>query len=258
VVWTYGGDPVALAIQEIVKRLDIPIVFALHNLAYRDLGAFRLGGLRGRAHGVCPAVLPGRKLGGLDCRKLPLVLDNGAGARGTYSSRGAVMKGITRSVMKGITRSVMSNGGAPDHFAKDAGSLQGPHPHLSQGARGPIGPAPLAKDAGKPARPSPLPFPGGEGTFVTVRQSRAAEGRAFLCADCERARPPPPGHPVTPRGRGGADGLPFAVSIDLGGLKNVTIMPNTPDPSKFYAVTPGAADAVADGTGGPRGHGSDE
>ena len=41
VVWTYGGDPVSLAVQQLVKRLDIPILFGLHNFAYRDLQAFR-------------------------------------------------------------------------------------------------------------------------------------------------------------------------------------------------------------------------
>ena len=41
-VWTYGGDAVSLAVQQLVKRLDIPIVFALHNFAYRDPVAFRL------------------------------------------------------------------------------------------------------------------------------------------------------------------------------------------------------------------------
>ena len=42
VVWTYGGDPVSLAVQQLVKRLDIPILFALHNFAYLDPEAFRL------------------------------------------------------------------------------------------------------------------------------------------------------------------------------------------------------------------------
>ena len=41
VVWTYGGDPVSCAVQQLVKRLDIPIVFALHNFGYRDAGAFQ-------------------------------------------------------------------------------------------------------------------------------------------------------------------------------------------------------------------------
>ena len=41
-VWTYGGDPVSLAVQQLVKRLDIPILFALHNFAYGDTGAFRM------------------------------------------------------------------------------------------------------------------------------------------------------------------------------------------------------------------------
>ena len=34
VVWTYGGDRVSLAVQKLVKRLDIPLLFALHNFTY--------------------------------------------------------------------------------------------------------------------------------------------------------------------------------------------------------------------------------
>ena len=40
VVWTYGGDPSAYAIQRLAKRLDIPVLFALHNFAYFDPAAF--------------------------------------------------------------------------------------------------------------------------------------------------------------------------------------------------------------------------
>ena len=57
VVWTYGATRFA-AVQEIVKRLDIPIVFALHNFAYR-YGKSSDGGLRDRAHRVLPATLLG-------------------------------------------------------------------------------------------------------------------------------------------------------------------------------------------------------
>ena len=42
VVWTYGSDAVSLAVQQLVKRLDIPIVFGLHNLNYQDVEAFRM------------------------------------------------------------------------------------------------------------------------------------------------------------------------------------------------------------------------
>ena len=41
-VWTYGGDPVSFTLQQLVKALDIPIVFGLHNFAYCDPRAFRM------------------------------------------------------------------------------------------------------------------------------------------------------------------------------------------------------------------------
>ena len=39
-LWTYGGDPVAMIVQDIAKRQGIPIVFALHNFSYRDAAPF--------------------------------------------------------------------------------------------------------------------------------------------------------------------------------------------------------------------------
>ncbi|MGO9113403.1 MAG: glycosyltransferase [Thermoguttaceae bacterium] len=42
VVWTYGGEPVSCAVQQLAKRLDIPILFALHNFAYRDASSFQM------------------------------------------------------------------------------------------------------------------------------------------------------------------------------------------------------------------------
>ena len=34
VVWTYGGDPVSLAVHGLAKPHSIPVLFALHNFAY--------------------------------------------------------------------------------------------------------------------------------------------------------------------------------------------------------------------------------
>jgi glycosyltransferase involved in cell wall biosynthesis len=39
-VWTYGGDSSAYAIQRLAKRLDIPVLFALHNFCYFAPDAF--------------------------------------------------------------------------------------------------------------------------------------------------------------------------------------------------------------------------
>jgi glycosyltransferase involved in cell wall biosynthesis len=39
-VWTYGGDAVSGEVFKLLKRLDIPIVFALHDLTHRDAMAF--------------------------------------------------------------------------------------------------------------------------------------------------------------------------------------------------------------------------
>jgi glycosyltransferase involved in cell wall biosynthesis len=74
-VWTYGGDDVALAVQRLAKQLGIPILFALHNLSYQDAEPFRL---------VDRVIVPSeyarrhyRETLGLECEVLPLVVDLG-------------------------------------------------------------------------------------------------------------------------------------------------------------------------------------
>jgi glycosyltransferase involved in cell wall biosynthesis len=40
-VLTYGGDPVSLEMMRIAKSYDLPVVFGLHNFAYRRTAAFK-------------------------------------------------------------------------------------------------------------------------------------------------------------------------------------------------------------------------
>ena len=51
-VWTYGGDPVSSALHRMVKALGIPILFALHNFAYRDPACFCARRSCHRPHGT--------------------------------------------------------------------------------------------------------------------------------------------------------------------------------------------------------------
>ncbi len=41
VVWTYGGDPVSLAVHVLARRLDIPVVFSMHDFGFTDGEAFQ-------------------------------------------------------------------------------------------------------------------------------------------------------------------------------------------------------------------------
>jgi len=41
-IWTYGADQVSLAIQQVAKRLDIPVLVALHDIGSVDPAAFKL------------------------------------------------------------------------------------------------------------------------------------------------------------------------------------------------------------------------
>ncbi len=72
-VWTFGGDPIFCELHRTVKQLGIPVILALHNLAYRDAAVFST---------IDCAIVPTefaqrfyRDAIGLECRKLPLVMD---------------------------------------------------------------------------------------------------------------------------------------------------------------------------------------
>ena len=72
-VWTYGGDPVALVVQRLVKQFGIPILFALHNFNYQDPAVFRMVD-----HVIVPSEfsrLHYRRSLGLECHRLPYVID---------------------------------------------------------------------------------------------------------------------------------------------------------------------------------------
>ncbi len=75
VVWTYGGDPVSLAVQQLAKRLGMGVLFFLHNFSYRGLESFRA---------VDWIAVPSqfsrhyyRRSLGLECEVLPYVIDSG-------------------------------------------------------------------------------------------------------------------------------------------------------------------------------------
>ena len=42
VVWTYGADQVSLAVQHLARRLDVPVLVALHHMSPVDPAAFKL------------------------------------------------------------------------------------------------------------------------------------------------------------------------------------------------------------------------
>jgi glycosyltransferase involved in cell wall biosynthesis len=74
-VWTYGGDPVSVLLHQLARGLGIPLLFALHNFAYRDPSLFAP-----TDHAMVPTEFAQRfyrETIGLRCRVLPLVLDAG-------------------------------------------------------------------------------------------------------------------------------------------------------------------------------------
>ena len=158
VVWTYGGDPVSCAVHQLVKRLDIPILFFLHNFAYFDAQVFYCVD-----YPVVPSEFSRRfywgRLG-LACQKLPLVVD----------------------------------------------------PQRVQVAQ---------------RRPQYV-------TFVNPEPRKGVYVFARIAEVLSRCRPDIPLLMV--EGANKARLLP-QLGIDLSGIKNLTVMPNTPDSRAFLAVT---------------------
>jgi glycosyltransferase involved in cell wall biosynthesis len=200
-VWTYGGDPVSLLLQLLIRRIGIPILFALHNFAYRDARIFGK-----EDHVIVPTEFARqfyRQAVGLECAVLPLVMD---------AARARVRRG------SGI--------GKEDGLQIENCKLKTDNLEL-------------------PSPPAPLPEYRARGdlrahgatqyvTFVNPEPRKGVHVFARIAAVLSRRRPDIPLLLV----EGAARRSSLAgLGIDLSGLKNLTIWPNTPDPRKFYSAT---------------------
>ena len=170
VVWTYGGDPVALVVQQIAKQRGIPILFFLHNFLYRDAAQFAMADCA-----VVPTEFARRhyreKLG-LECNVLPLVIDPG---------------------------------------------------RINCGA----GCQPAANTADWQSAPRFV-------TFVNPEPRKGVHVFARIAEVLSNRRPDIP--LLLVEGASKASFLP-KLGIDLSGLKNLTIWPNTPDARRIYAAS---------------------
>ena len=253
VVWTYGGDPVSLAAQRAVKQRGVPILFWLHNFSYREIEPFRL---------VNRVIVPTefarryyREKLALECEVLPLVLDPERVGNGKIlnlkceiANKSEIQKkqnpGPHRPAAR-VPRPLPEGEGTMRPFP---GPLAQPNaasrsllpegtdtrrvseePECSQADSGTL--VPLGKrelrDAEAENRtkyvtfvnPSPL-----KGVFIFAR----------IAAELARRRPEIP--LLVVEGRERMASLP-ALGIDLRGLMNLRIMPNTPDARQFLAAT---------------------
>jgi glycosyltransferase involved in cell wall biosynthesis/GT2 family glycosyltransferase len=158
VVWTYGGDPASRAIHRLVKQIDIPLLFFLHNFAYTSPDPFRTVD-----YALVPSQFARRfyweKIG-LACQMLPLVIDPRRTQVGQWK---------------------------PQYV-----------------------------------------------TFVNPEPRKGVHVFARIAEVLGRHRPDIPLLMVEGVGR---NRFLSKLGVNLSGLKNLTIMPNTPDPRNFYAVT---------------------
>ena len=205
VLWTYGGDPVSLVVQQMAKERGIPIVFWLHNFSYSDLAAFRFAD-----RVVVPTEFARRhyreKLG-LECEVLPLVVDpERVGVRSLGFSRNP---------------GPPPKGGTMNSWAQSAA----PHPNPLPEGEGTIAPHPgsLREEAG-------IKYV----TFVNPEPRKGVHVFARIAEVLSARRPDIP--LLLVEGVSTA-GFLSKLGIDLGGIKNLTVMPNTPDARRFHAVT---------------------
>jgi glycosyltransferase involved in cell wall biosynthesis len=158
VVWTYGGDPASRAIHRLVKQIDIPLLFFLHNFAYTSLDPFRTVD-----YALVPSQFARRfyweKIG-LACQMLPLVIDPRRTQVGQW------------------------------------------HPQYV--------------------------------TFVNPEPRKGVHVFARIAEVLCRRRPDIPLLMVEGVSR---NRFLSKFGVNLSGLKNLTVMPNTPDPRKFYEIT---------------------
>ncbi len=224
-VWTYGGDPVSMALHNLVKAIGIPILFALHNFAYRDAAFFAP-----IDYTIVPTEFARRfywETIGLTCQVLPLVMDGERVRAGKAEISNPKFEIRNKEENQ---NGKIQNGPHPDPLPKGEGtSGNGPHPD------------PLPEGEGTSGSPHPGPLPKGEGTispqyvtFVNPEPRKGVHVFARIAEVLSHRRPDIP--LLLVEGAGKASFLP-QLGIDLGGVKNLRVMPNTPDPRQFYAVT---------------------
>ena len=200
VVWTYGGDPVSIVLQQLVKRLDIPILFALHNFAYRDPEAFRMADYVIVPTEFLPAILLGHDR--------PGQLEVAAGRGGGAGSLNLTCVGEGHAHLKSqIAKSMAALTRPPD--GRGANILM---------TRAIVG------DSNTRERKTQV-------TAAVRDFVNPSRGRAFhvFRAGLRRFFPGGGQNSLAPGGGAGKASFLRELGIDLSRIKNVTIMPNAPD-----------------------------
>ena len=195
-VWTYGGDPLALVVQGMAKERGIPTLFALHNFSYPDLSPFRMPD-----RVVVPTEFARRFYGdklGLTCDVLPLVVD---------PERVEICR----------TEFIPSSEGHGNGMNSVLRNLPSPRSN----------PLRVARVAGRGEETACV-------TFVNPEPRKGVHVFARIAEVLSRRRPDIP--LLLVEGASKASFLP-KLGIDLSEVKNLVVMPNTPDARQFLAAT---------------------
>ncbi len=211
-VWTFGGDEVAIAVQVLAKRLGIAVLFGLHNFCYQNVDPFRL---------VDRVIVPTeyarrhyREKLGLECQVLPLVVDP---ARIKVAGTVPVPQRAHLAPRDAVFHA--------DFAARDGRHLAERNERIG------------ARDIADFPRPHRGPHPAGEGKYVTFVNPEPRKGvhvfaRISEVLSCRRPDIPL----LLVEGASKVEFLP-SLCIDPNLLKNVQIMRNSPDARRFLVVT---------------------
>jgi glycosyltransferase involved in cell wall biosynthesis len=217
VVWTYGGDPVSIAVQNLAKRLSIRVLFTLYNFSYFDRRPFEAVDCV-----AVPCEFSRRyyheKLG-LDCRVLPVIV-NWKAAKVREEDRSKI-----------------------ENCKVQSANLESPLP-----------PSPATMStSGLPSPPAPLPEYRARGeldsptqyvTFINPHVVKGVYIFARIARELARRRPDIP--ILVTQGRSRADALMSPElgladhiagqfpSESVGNGRIITVMPFMPDPRTFY------------------------
>ena len=197
-VVTFGGDPLAETLMRLAKNRDLPVVFWLHNFAYRDAKIFTLAD-----YVIVPSRFNRRHYWesiGLACQVLPLVVDwervrvtgseirrrgAGSGEQGVGSGEGEGTNGTHHAPRDGF-----------HHAERDE-----------------------------------------YGQYVTFVNPQRTKGLFVFARIAEILAARRPDIPLLVMAGRSQAGWQTETGIDLSRLPNVTVRGSVPDPREFYAAS---------------------
>ncbi len=221
--WTYGDDPVSCEVIKLLKRLDIPVVFSVPDLAHRNTRMFLP-----MDYVVVPSEFARRHYWealGLACEVLPPVVVDWTRVEVEEKAEGGRRK-AEGGIENRDTTSPHPNPLRGTRVASRGEGTTRPHP----------GSLPARDRNDLPSPPASFPSTGEE-SFVTFVNPQATKGLYVFVRIAEQLAARRPDIPLLVMAGRSRTGWQQETGIDLSRLPNLTTQPSVPDPREFYAAT---------------------